>query len=336
MFRGALVESVGRNLNTNLKENKMSRASYLRRIEQMLPFDRFVYYINERYEIKLTRDEGIDPQEFWTKDPILKEYKFTNVKRAWDYTSRWLQENWYDPYGMQPVAGMAAAFARFFPYVPTLEAVGFPKESTAFKPETNVSRWLGQSRHLLAKIQDRGVKIFSSAYIIGGVGAKRKVFWVVDKFLMPVLDSGILMKEWNGTIDELHNKLTEFQGWGDFMTQEVILDLQQTFVLKNRPPREKQMYGYPGPGALRGLNRAYGRDLRQSIPRDGSVLEMIMLWEKLRGDKSGLNKELKRRLTVHDVEFNLCEFDKYSRALFGEGTPKQKFVPRDTGELVLL
>jgi hypothetical protein len=30
-------------------------------------------------------------------------------------------------------------------------------------------------------------------------------------------------------------------------------------------------------------------------------------------------------LTLHDIEFNLCEFDKYERVLFGDGTPKQKF-----------
>ena len=87
--------------------------AYLKKIAAKSPFDRLVYYMNERYDIKLTRDEGVDPQDFWTKDPILKEYKFTNVKRAWDYTSRWLTDMWYEPYGMRPVAGMAAAFARF-------------------------------------------------------------------------------------------------------------------------------------------------------------------------------------------------------------------------------
>ena len=141
----------------------MSKASYLRRIANMLPFNRFVYYINERHDIKLTRDEGIDPQECWTKDPILKEYKFTNVRRAWDYTSRWLTTNWYEHFGNHPSAGMAAAFARFFPYVPTLEAVGFPDE--------NVKEWLAKTKKILAHRQDRGIKIFSSAYIIGGVGA---------------------------------------------------------------------------------------------------------------------------------------------------------------------
>lgn len=302
----------------------------LKRVRAMLPFDRFVYYINERYDIKLTRDEGVDPQEFWTKDPILKEYKFTNVRRAWDYTSRWLTQNWYEPYGMTPNAGIAAAFARFFPYVPTLEAVGFPYKS---KPLT----WLQKNRAVLATRQDRGIKIFSSAYIItSGGSSKRKVFNVIDRYLIPVLESGVLQKTWDGHIEDLHTRLREFEGWGDFMTQEVVLDLMETFVLKNRPARERQQYGFAGPGALRGLNRVYGRDYDGPLNRGAAQLEMKMLWERLRTDKSKLNPQLKRVLTVHDVEFNLCEFDKYSRALFGQGTPKQKFTPRESGELTLL
>jgi hypothetical protein len=194
-----------------------------------------------------------------------------------------------------------------------------------------------ECRDLLADRQDRGIKIFSSAYIIGGVrGGKRKSNWVIDKYLLPVLDSGVLLKQWNDPIDDLHNKLHEFNGWGDFMTQEVVLDLMQTFVLAERPAMERRMYGYAGPGALRGLNRVYGRDYKQSLPRDAAQLEMEVLWQRLRKEKSDLNVMMKRVLTVHDVEFNLCEYDKYCRTLLGQGTPKQKFVPRDNGELVLL
>lgn len=312
----------------------MSDKSYLRRVREMLPRQRFIYYINERLAIKNNRDDGL-PREQWTRDPILAEYKFTNVRRDWDYTSQWLIQHWYEPLGDSPVCGMVAAFARFFPYVPTLEAVGFPKLGADFKPETNVRRWFDSSRKILAERQDRGIKIFSSAYIIGGIGSMRKSDWVIKKFLTPILDDGCLFKAWDhaGT---LHAKLTEFSGWGDFMTQEVILDLMKTFVLKDIEKAERREYGWAGPGAIRGLNRVFGRDVHESLHRNTAQLEMKMLWEYLKNGEQ-LNNSLRRVLTVHDVEFNLCEFDKYCRALLGEGTPKQKFVPRNNdGDLVLL
>lgn len=310
----------------------MSNKSYLRRIAELRPRDRFIYYINERLEIKHRRDDKL-PKEQWTKDPILAEYKFTNVRRAWDYTSQWLLHNWYEPHGNSSLCGMAAAFARFFPYVPTLEAVGFPETGTGSKAETHIRHWFDDSRKILATRQDRGIKIFSSAYIIGGIGSMRKSDWVITKFLTPVLESGILFKSWDD-VNVLHANLHAFSGWGHFMTQEVVLDLMDTFVLKDIDPTQKREYGWAGPGAIRGLNRVYGREVDQRIGPNAAQLEMRMLWEYMKKDEE-LDSQLRRSLTVHDVEFNLCEFDKYSRALLGEGTPKQKFVPRNIGEAEL-
>lgn len=301
----------------------MSDKSYLRRVRELQPRQRFVYYMNERYDIKIKRDEGV-PRELWTGDPILREFKFTNVKRAWDYTSRWLQEHWYDPYGSSATAGMMAAFARFFPYVPTLEAVSVP--DTKFSTIANVRGWFRKAKKILADRQDRGIKIFSSAYIIGGIGSARKSDYVIDHFLTPVLESEVLLKSWDSALD-LHNRLTEFDGWGDFMTQEVVLDLMQTFVLADILASEKREYGWAGPGAIRGLNRVYGREVSAGLNRSTARMEMKMLWSYLKNDDE-LHPVLKRSLTVHDVEFNLCEFDKYNRALLGEGKPKQKFIPR--------
>lgn len=120
------------------------------------------------------------------------------------------------------------------------------------------------------------------------------------------------------------------------MTQEVVLDLMQTFVLKDITAKDRREYGFAGPGAMRGLNRVFGREVDQRIGPNAAQLEMRMLWEYMKKNDT-LEPAVRRVLTVHDVEFNLCEYDKYCRALFGEGTPKQKFVPRNNdGDLVLL
>jgi hypothetical protein len=299
-------------------------AQILEIVKGLTPYDRFRYYINERIEIRNRRLQGL-PREQWTRDPILAQYKFTNARRAWDFTSQWLIKNWYKPHSQEQSSGIAAAFARFFCYVPTLQLVGYPSR--------HVSLWLSNANKTLTHAANRGEKVFTSAYIIGGVRAgEKKVDWVIRKYLTPVHETTLLRGPWMGAIDELHEELRQFPGWGDFMTQEVMLDLMYTQVLCDKRVDDKRMYGFAGPGAMRGLkwingfrpeNREHAQDL------------MLQLWSKARDDKQ-LLPELRGTLTVHDIEFNLCEFDKYSRTLFGDGKPKQLFTPRDTGELTLL
>jgi len=286
-----------------------------KKIKALAPYERFRYYINERIDIRQRRKKRL-PREEWTRDPILAKYKFTNARRAWDYTSQWLINNWYNTYRDHPSSGMAAAFARFFCYVPTLEAVGFPHAS--------VSTWLEQSRHQLNHRRDRGEKVFTSAYIIGGVRAgHKKIDWVIREYLMPVHGSGALRKPWKHSIEDLHNYLHEFNGWGDFMTQEVVLDLMKTHVLGYKDFSERRMYGFAGPGAFRGLG--WLNDSKERMRnRDEGQQQMRGLYQKLHADPK-LREDFRQTLTVHDVEFNLCEFDKYNRTLFGTGNAETAF-----------
>lgn len=308
--------------------------AYLREIKRLTPLERMVYYMTERFEIWKRREKGL-PREVWTTDPILATYKFTNVRRALDYTSQWLTQNWYAPHGHETYAGILAAFARFFCYVPTFEIVGLPRMG-------RVATWLERGRILLKEEQQRGKKVFTSAYIIGGVKpGQSKVDWVIRQYLTPVHESTLLRKPWTAPIIELHDALRQFNGWGDFMTQEVVLDLQQTFVLQDQTQDAKMMYAMAGPGAMRGLCRVNGMNSMSMddvgrMNRDDARQKMVELWADLRLPRNGLPLELRKVLTVHDVEFCLCEFDKYERTLWGQGTPKQLFSPRSDSELKLL
>jgi hypothetical protein len=312
----------------NCEKGEEKEMRDLKEIKELDPYNRFLYYINERINIRNRRQQG-KPQEEWTLDPILREYKFTNARRAWDYTSRWLIKNWYATHTNAENVSIAAAFARFFCFVPTFELVGFPNILRNTLPSKSARLWLRGADEILTDAQHSGKKVFTSAYVIGGVkGGHTKVSWVIHEYLIPVLEDRILRSPWRGPIDELHHELRQFNGWGDFMTQEVILDLMYTFVLKDKSTKEKAFYAWAGPGALRGLSWLFGFEIKN---RDQARDLMVQTWEKMRDDLR-LSATLRQKLTVHDIEFNLCEFDKYSRTLFGKGTPKQKFNPRQTGE----
>lgn len=303
-------------------------STYLARIKARTPLERFEYYITERFEIRERRRMDLT-REQWTSDPILKAYKFTNVRRAWDFTSEWLTREWYAPYGEQKNAGFAAAVARFICYVPSLEVIKFPQHG--------FTTWM---RHAIDVLEDRasmGLKVFTSAYMIAGGGSagRSKVEWVFNDIIHPAHDSGLLSEPWHGSIDDLHNSLRALAGWGDFMTQEVVLDLQQTFVLSHKSVEEKRMYGWAGPGAIRGLNRLNERSHKTRLTRDEAQVEMVSAYRCLLM-REKIPRALLKQFTLHDVEFSLCEFDKYERVLWGQGTPKQKFVPREDSSLLEL
>ena len=288
-------------------------------VKKLNPYHRFVYYMNERYAIRERRNNGeLRP---WTDDTILDTYKFTNVKRRWDRTSQWLITNWYQPYGSRPTAGLATVTARFICFQPSLELIGFPSI------ETNA--WLKRAEFKLHDRARSGHKVFTSAYMIAGGSSegRSKVEWVFNDVIQPAWKSGLLTDKWKGTAMALHNELRTLNNFGDFMTQEVILDLMETYVLADAPDR--QTYGMAGPGALRGLKRVAGVSIEDRLNRTDAREQMVLLWETLR-ESGDLDSGL-RPLTVHDVEFCLCEFDKFERVLWGEGTPKQLFKSYDGG-----
>ncbi len=293
--------------------------SYLDTIRSQKPYDRFVYYVVTRLMIHDARRAGQDPP--WTIDPILATYKFTNVRRAWDYTSMWLNTNWYKPHWDHPCVGLATVIARFLCHVPTLDDVGFPTK-------VNFPKIMRRLQHRA----DSGKKVFTSAYMVvgGATRGRAKHEWLVNDVLRPAWKSGLLVRPWHDPIDCLHTALTKLNGFGHFMAQEVVLDLMDTHVLGGRPRAEKIAYGYAGPGAMRGLRRVNGSDARgKDAPRysqDQARDFMLQLRNKLADDQR-LSQKFRNSLTVHDIEFNLCEFDKYERTLWGQGTPKQYYDP---------
>ena len=81
----------------------------------------------------------------------------------------------------------------------------------------------------------------------------------------------------------------------------------------------------PGPGARRGLNRLYGRPRDVGVNATGDsaletsfVCEMRLLLRTLRSLDPEFCKSVD--LDLHDVQFQLCEYDKYRRVEDGGHT----------------
>ena len=279
-------------------------------VKKLSPLDRLLYWIQERESIRLKKEAG-EPVS-WTDDAILQKYRFCNVRRMDDKVSRWLLENWYEPYFDHPNMLVAAVMARHFNLPDCLSKLGFP---TKWDPN--------RIKHTARKIKTSGGKVFSGAYMVRGM-AKREPHWtacksdqVIDRVCQPIVDNPPVLS--SNSMREAVEALLPYWGFSSFMAGQVVADLR--WAISGRW-EDRMVWAPLGPGSKRGLNRLYG-----------FVAEAHQVEEEFRGMLDDTTEMLKKkvpakissRLEAIDYQNCMCEFDKYSRALGGEGRPKQLY-----------
>jgi hypothetical protein len=275
-------------------------------------------YMNERELIRIKKERG-DPKP-WTADPILSTYKFTNVKREDDRTTRWMRQNWTNPARGEPlnVQLFNCALFRYFGTVEFAKEVGYQFDfHPVFIKEV--------AKSMLAA----GHKVFTGAYVItnGGI-AKPKYQVVVDEYLTPLWHKSFELAEiskmtgsWQKTAEEMR-KLPGFGGTG-FMTKEVLLDAMQTPVLEDC--NDRNTWCPLGPGARKGLNVVMGREMGKAVPEQQMLEEMIDLFTIAPNFMAPYMPELE----LHDIQFSLCETFKYVKVRTGAGRPRSLYNGRN-------
>jgi hypothetical protein len=288
---------------------------------------KFVYYLSERHRIFQRRqlDQPVSPGKF-TDDKILSTYKFTNVMRSNDRTTRWLVNNWYNLNRHQPaeIQALNCAIARYFGRIEFLEDLGY---QTSWEPQQILE---------VAKRRFREKKpVFTGAYIITNQGMKDpKEEIVVNCFLAPyrnALSRLVEIAERTQSWQSVSEGMSGLPGMGPFMTKEILLDWQLTPLLENA--KDKLTWTPAGPGAIRGLRRicgATGTEVNRGSTQDTALqLMKDLMYEVSEAQKRG---ELPADFPVvgvdfgvTDIQFSLCELDKYMRVELGEGRPRSLF-----------
>jgi hypothetical protein len=281
-------------------------------------YNTFVHYLRERENIRLKKESG-QPGP-WTEDPILSKYKFTNVMRANDWTTRWVKKHWYDPNRDKPleVQAMACGIFRYFGSAEFAEALGYPEE---WEPE----KILRTADVRLAC----GQKVFTGAYIITNQGMSApKQDVVVTHFLTPMrmnIDKIVSIARETKSFQSVCAFLQTLPGMGAFMSKEIALDFTLTPVLEDAT--DKLTWSPAGPGAIRGLNRLHDRPLQRGMAQNAALAEMQELLARVAQEPS-LQQDFPRigvEFGVTDIQFSLCELDKYVRVRNGEGRPRSGY-----------
>jgi len=276
-------------------------------IKRVDDFNRFMV---ERHNIFIRKEINNEPYP-WSDDAILTDYSFCNVYRELDRVTIWIRENWREPYADHPNLPFAMAVARQINWPDTLEEIGFPEE------------WRPQ--HVKNIMEDRMAnkqKVYTGAYMLTGTLGGTKIEQTVDKILTPLYanfpcDFSSIENSWRSFLP--------YAGFSDFMSYEVVTDLRHTKWLKDAP--DIMTWANPGPGAMRGLNRIFGRPLDSKQKKPLFIQEMRDLLALLNNEPLPLE--------MRDIEHCLCEFDKYERARLGQGRPRAKYKPREYEEYIL-
>tara|TARA_R110002020_G_scaffold48642_7_gene138517 strand:- start:786 stop:1721 length:936 start_codon:yes stop_codon:yes gene_type:complete len=272
--------------------------------------DRYIYWQEERERIRINK-EFLKKSPPWTDDPILQEFKFCQVFREDDRTTRWFVKHIRDPLQDKPSVIMATVIFRWFNLIDTgrtlLEndlLLNWDRKK-AIEEITKQPKWITGA--YIIKTPNRMDKVTGVAECISHM-------WQDRNFIIDTLGEHWIKKK--SSLEKTWDLILKYPYMGPFMAYEVVTDLSHTYLLQNA--EDRLTWANAGPGAMRGLNRLTGRDLGFCKRSHDWNKEMNDLYQAV--DSRDLwFKDSHRAYEMREIEGGLCEFDKYSRIFKGQG-----------------
>ena len=302
------------------------------------------HWIIERNRIYV-RKEVEKKQAPWTEDPILKEFKFTNVKRWQDRESKWLINNIINNESLSYEDKIYNCILfRSWNKSSTFEIIcgkGITRESLMNTP---IEVFRSRIDDYTAKHPD--YVWFTNAFNTGGIkqtwkyrgkhynyNLKNRVEYDDLELNIPLRmifmirdcinkDFAELIKKAK-TAKEVYKILLKIRGCANFLAYQIYVDL--TYI-KEFPFSEDE-FTVAGPGCIRGLNFLFKE-------KDGMKYEQLLFYlrdhqkdffgDSLEEEFSYLPEE-HRKLTVMDLENSFCELSKYYKVYTDIGRPKNKY-----------
>lgn len=276
----------------------------------MIKDNEFWEFMHERERIRLRRLAGA-PRAEWTEDWILRSYSFTNVKREHDRTTTLLKREFYDNYAdaLPDVILLNAMLFRYFGTINFARVIGW-HDAFGKEEQANLIRTAALQMAV-------GNKIFTPAYIVPNCGSSKPKHEVVAEIVAEVWEDAshiIDTSSWQNAC----GRLTTHYGVGSFMAKEVLLD----FILASGwIPDDWDTWTPVGPGGRLGAGVVLMGYLdRLSEPTALEVIRALYAQHRERWKHDVA-------LDLTDIQFQLCEFAKYTKAKDGVGSPKRKFYP---------
>lgn len=296
----------------------------------------FFDYARARHQVYLNRAAGM-PQEDWTKDPILKKYRFTNVFRELDKTTVWFKKFAREPMRNDPVKVLLATVVfRLLNRIEVGEAIFCQTSLERGQNETAFDMFVEEGGD--TRILKRAIKaaLPRGPYVTGGYIITSPPGMSKLDGMMKII-SMFYKSNWRDittihepSLQEVWQHLKGNKFFGPFHSYEMVTDLRHTILLDRAP--DIMTWANIGPGCRRGLARLiYGQKKAPKKMSEAECLErMAEILASSRSQaywhqSSGKRKADWPAWEMREVEHTLCEYDKYCRVKNGEGRPRGVF-----------
>lgn len=281
----------------------------IRRKGSLVPseVDILCYWISEREAVRLKRLKGLPPP--WTKDGLIGEYRWCNVRRMDDKVSIWLL-NWHRQHPEFNFRDriVASVAGRLINWPDTLQDMPYPIPYDERK-------WTKG----LEKRDASGRKVFTGAYIINGALGGPKILQVTQKILAPLWEQRRTAPKNPERMEDVWRWLNGKPGIGSFMAGQAVADLRH--VHHELPWTDRMTWAPQGPGSKRGINRLLGRPTKAAMPH----AEWLDALRRAMGAVQARLPHIAERLELMDIQNCMCEYDKYRRLTLGEGSVRSRY-----------
>ena len=273
-----------------------------------------LYFIWEREAIRIARENGHPAP--WTADPVLRKYKFTNIRRRDDRGSQWVIKHLIQPNGNRLDLWFTLLVARLVNWPPTLQALIQAGVLPCSPEEFDAA----QFESVLEALRATGVKVYSGAYMLyptknPGINKARTVAKYIIGSAIEHADD-ISASLWNNeggmSIERFVAELSKCFGISTFIAGQVAADLTYTGM----DVEDFLTYAPIGPGSSRGLNYLLGKPPFATWGQKDFNSQLRNIYAEVFDQLEIVD------LTLHDVQNCMCEYSKYCRTVLGEGKPK--------------
>lgn len=289
--------------------------------------DAFYKFMYERHMIYVKRFVRKEPPP-WTDNPILRDYKFTNVYRELDYGTIWYLNSvaplshTEDSHFKTELLWLTVMY-RLVNRVETFEKVGLVSSTDWRKQRT---RW----KHKLEKLHEEG-PVFTNAHLTlptheVGLSKIEKYIKVLNEFNVNLKRISKNVFHDANSLEDVFNYLMQIDCVGRFIAYEIACDLVLTHVV----PFSENSWVNPGPGCKHGLRLIFPR--LRTITQFQNKIKELQNRQVEHFSRLGLSFPYlypHTPLTLRSVEHSLCEFQKMMKMIKGIGKQRMYFKPRD-------
>jgi hypothetical protein len=306
--------------------------------------DDFFKFIYERHMVWRRRFIEKLPQEKWTENLILKNYKYTNVYRELDRGTLWYLTNIAEPFkkkydesehSRQMIRNEGELFKqlvwetvlyRLCNRIETFERIGLPDLKTYNHDELHNSFW--EKMH---EIELDGKAVMTSAHLTCPTTfGKTKVEGYIEAIndLHKKLDGLVEEIRKCKTSEQVFNELKSIHCVGNFIAYEVLCDLMYTLSIGySGKPFVEDDWANVGPGAFEGIRLLYP----STTGKRNIYARMVQLRDEqdIHFKRLGITfpyyeKFTKGHLSLRSLEHDLCEYSKFW--LHNRGLGKQRMI----------